>query len=114
VRRDGRWEVKTTMSMPGMNMPPTTGIQCVTKEEVDNPTPPQGSGAPSDCKVSNYKFSGNKATFDMACSSPQAMTAATETIYGVDKYDSTMTIQTSSGQSIVMKSTAKRLGDCVK
>lgn len=119
VRRDGQWEVKTEMSMPGvtMQMPATTSMQCVTKADVDNPAPPQGRGGPSDCKVSNYKFTGNKATFDMACSSPSAMTGASEIIYGVDKYDSTMTIQTSRGgqpMTMVMKSTAKRLGDCVK
>ena len=47
-RRDGKWEVTTEMDMPGMpmKMPPFTNIQCVTKEEANDPlkAAPKGRG----------------------------------------------------------------------
>ena len=65
-RRDGRWEVKTEMEMPGMpmKMPAMTSTQCITKEQVEDPqrSVPQGRGAPNNCKVSDYKVTGNKVT----------------------------------------------------
>jgi hypothetical protein len=122
VRRDGRWEVKTEMSMPGMtmNMPATTTTQCITQAEADDPQkqmPPEGRGMPSGCKVSDFKVDGNKVTYNVTCTSPQPATMAAEMVYGVDKYDGTMTMQMSRGgqpMTMVMKYTGKRLGDCVK
>ncbi len=117
-RVDGKWEVKMEMSMPGMTMPATTTTTCITKEEAADPQklmPPPGRGAPSDCKVSDYKMVGNKVTYNVTCTSPPS-TMAAEMIYGVDKYDGTMTIQTARGgqPTMTMKHTGKRLGDCVK
>ena len=122
VRRDGRWEVKMEMMMPNMPMamPPTTVTQCVTKEDAADPQKamaPQGRGAPAnDCKVSDYKQVGNKVTYNVSCTSPQPMKMAAEFVYGVDKYDGTMTMEMSRGgqpMQMTTKYAAKRLGDCV-
>ena len=120
-RIDGKWDVKMEMSMPGssMQMPLTSTTTCITKEEAADPqrlAPDQGRGAPSDCKVSDYKMVGNKLTYNVKCLTPPS-TMKAEMVYGVDKYDGTMTVESVSGNkpmTMVMKYTAKRLGDCVK
>ena len=63
IRRDGRWEVTMQMDMPNMpmKMPPIKTVQCVTKEQVDDPNQlPKGAQEKNkDCKVSDYKVTGN-------------------------------------------------------
>ena len=121
-RIDGRWEVKSEVSMPGMSMPPTTSTQCITKEEAADPqkqVPSQGRGgaANDSCKVSDYKIVGNKVTFNVKCDAPQPATMAVEMVYGVDKYDGTMKMDMARGgqpMSMTMKYAGKRLGDCTK
>ena len=123
-KRDGKWEVKTEMIMPGMQMPATTVTQCITPADAADPAKsvpqaPAGRGArggadPS-CKMSDYKVVGNKVTYTMTCAAPQAMTISAEMIYGVDKYDGTMTMNMDRGgqpMAMTIKYTGKRLGDC--
>src|SRR5262245_21600760 len=57
VRRDGDWEIKVEMQMPGMPMalPAQTVRQCITPQDVEDPqrsVPPSGRGQNS-CKVSD-------------------------------------------------------------
>ena len=122
-RRDGNWEIKMEMAMEGMpqGMPPITTTQCVTKEEAEDPRKmiPQGPGRGNagDCKVSDYKYVGNKATWSMSCTGQMAMTGTAEVVYGTDSYTGTMTMNTSRGgkpQTTTLKYNAKRLGDCSK
>ncbi len=123
-RRDGNWEIKMEMGMEGMpqGMPPITTTQCVTKEQAEDPSKmlPQGPGRGNnmgDCKVSDYKYVGNKATWSMACTGQMPMTGNAEIVYGNDSYAGTMKMITSRGgqsQTMTMKYDAKRLGDCAK
>jgi hypothetical protein len=116
-RRDGRWEVKTEMEMPGMpmKMPAMTTTQCITKEQADDPqrSVPQGRGAPNNCKVSDYKVTGNKVSWSMKCEGPEAMSGTGEITYGENTYDGVMKM-VREGQTMTMKYTGKRLGDCPK
>ena len=116
-RRDGRWEVKTEMEMPGMpmKMPAMTTTQCITREQADDPqrSVPQGRGAPNNCKVSDYKVTGNKVTWSMKCEGPEAMSGTGEITYGENTYDGVMKM-VREGQTMTMKYTGKRLGDCPK
>jgi len=117
-RRDGRWEVKMEMEMPGMpmKMPPTTTTQCVTKEEADDPqraVPQAGRGARKDCKVSDYKVAGSKVTWSMKCEGPEAMSGTGEITYGENTYEGVMKMDR-QGQVMTMKYSGKRLGDCTK
>ena len=116
-RRDGRWEVKTEMEMPGMpmKMPAMTTTQCITREQADDPqrSVPQGRGAPNNCKVSDYKVTGNKVTWSMKCEGPDAMSGTGEITYGENTYDGVMKMER-EGQTMTMKYTGKRLGDCPK
>jgi hypothetical protein len=119
-RRDGRWEVKVEMDMPGMpqGMPPMTSTQCITPEEAKDPQKamPQGGrggrGGTSDCKVSDYKVDGNKVSWSMACPAQQ-MSGTGEFVYAGDTYTGTMKMDR-GGQAMTMKYSAKRLGDCTK
>lgn len=115
ARRDGRWEVKTEMSMPGMsmNMPPTTQTQCITKEEAQDPQKALAQGGPGQekCTVSDYKSEGNKVTWKMTCGG--GMSGTGEMVYKADTFEGVMNME-GQGHQMVMKSTGKRLGDCIK
>lgn len=115
-RRDGKWEVKIEMQMPGMTMPAQTVTQCVTKEEAADPLkamPQGGRGVnASDCKVSDYKVEGNKVTWAMTCEKDR-MTGMGELLYAGETYTGSMKVNT-QGQAMTMKYSGKRLGDCTK
>jgi uncharacterized protein DUF3617 len=127
-RRDGKWEMTTQMEMPGMpagrGLPPMTVTQCITKEQAADPQkslpqPPQRGGQQSDCKVSDFKSTGNKVTWSIKCTTPNQVDGTGEAVYGTDTLESTMTMNMQmarGGQTMPMqmtiKSTGKRLGDC--
>ncbi len=119
--RPGRWEVAMQMQMANspVQMPEIKTTQCVTPEQVKDPTSalprgPQGGGdAKSDCKVANYKVSGNTATWQMSCTTPQPMTATGEIAFTDDTYNGTMKTTLPQG-TMTMKMAGKRLGDCDK
>jgi hypothetical protein len=126
-RRDGNWEVTTTMEMPGMPagmaMPPMKSMQCITKEQANNPNsmvpprPQRGRGNDGDCTVTDQKITGNKITFNMKCTGAQPMTGTGEITYAGDTYTSALVTNMERGgqaMQMTMKSTGKRLGDCVK
>jgi hypothetical protein len=119
-RRDGRWEVKMEMEMPGMpaRMPPMTTTQCITPEEAKDPQKamPQGRGGRGNqnCKVSDYKETGNKVTWSMRCEGAEPMTGTGEFVYAGDTYTGTITMEGSGRGAMAMKYTGKRLGDCTK
>jgi hypothetical protein len=119
-RRDGRWEVKMEMDMPGMpaGMPPMTTTQCVTPEEAQDPQKlmPQGGrgrGGNENCKVSDFKTEGNKTSWAMKCDGPPPMSGTGEFTYAADSYTGVMKLDR-GGQPMTMKYTGKRLGDCEK
>ena len=118
-RRDGKWEVKIEMDMPGMpvNMPAMTTTQCVTPEEASDPQkamPPQGRGGGNqDCKISDYKVDGNKVSWSMKCEGKQPMSGTGEFVYAADAYTGQMKMDM-GGRGMSMKYSGKRLGDCTK
>jgi hypothetical protein len=115
---DGRWEVKMVMSMPGMpkEVPPATTTTCVTPEEAKDPQKMIANAQlaqQSNCKINDYKTTGNKVTWAMTCEGEQAMTGEGEYIYAGDTYTGTVKV-TRAGQVMTMKYSGKRLGDCTK
>ena len=112
--RPGNWQVAVRMNMPGMgDMPPMTQTQCVTPAMVKNPeaSVPKGPEG-GDCKMSDYKFTANTATYKMTCTKPTPMTMLGEMKYsGTDAYTGTMTMD-ASGQKMTMSFDAKRIGEC--
>jgi hypothetical protein len=118
--RPGRWEVVMQMDMPNMpmKMPEMKTTQCVTPEQAKDPagalpTGPQGGRGNSDCKVSDYKVSGQTVTWKMACTMPQPVTGAGEMTFTDNSYVGAMKMATAQGD-ITMKVSGTRLGDCTQ
>jgi hypothetical protein len=116
--RAGRWETTVQMQMPGspIQMPEMKSTRCVTPEDAKDPskslpTGPDGRGQKSDCKMADYKTSGNTATWKMVCTTPQPMTSTGEMTFTDDSYTGTMKADMAQGQ-MTMKLAGKRLGDC--
>jgi hypothetical protein len=119
-RRDGKWEVKMEMDMPGMpaGMPPMTSTQCVKPADANDPQKlvPQGRGGrgnQGDCKMSDFKTEGNKTSWTMKCEGQTPMTGTGEFVYATDAYTGVMKMDM-GGRSMTMKYTGKRLGDCTE
>lgn len=120
--RPGLWEV--TMQMPMPNMPAAAQMpemklppQCITPEQAKDPANtlprgPQGRGArKDDCKVADYKMSGNKATWTMTCTTPDKLTSTGEMTFADDSYTGAMKMVTAQGE-MTMRVAGKRVGDC--
>ena len=119
IRRDGRWEVKVETDMPGMpaGMPTaTTTIQCITPLDATDPQktmPPGSRGTAGDCKVSGYKTVGHTVSWSLTCEGAEPMTGTAELVYDDDAFTGAMKMDR-GGQSMAMKYTGKRLGDCIQ
>jgi hypothetical protein len=115
-RRDGRWEIMVDMGMPA-GMPPMKMEQCLTKEQAEKPEsllPPQGPGGDgtnNDCKITDQDISGNKVSWAMSCTTPQEMTGTGEFVYADDTFEGVMKMLM-QGQTMSMRFSGKRLGDC--
>lgn len=114
--RPGQWETIMQMSAPNMpaQMPAMKNTRCVTQQEIDSPTRalPNSGKTPNDCKVSDYKNSGNTVTWNMACSST-GMTGSGELRFNGDAYEGLVKMMVQQ-QEMSMKITGKRLGDCTQ
>ena len=119
--RPGQWETTMQMQMPnmpaGFQMPANKNTVCITADQAKDPAnavPRQtgrGRGGKDDCKMSDYKTTGNTTTFTMVCTSPEKMTGTGEMTFGDDSFTQTMKMVMAQGE-VTMKTTGKRLGDC--
>ncbi len=65
--------------------------------------------------MTDYKLTGNTATYKMACKEPVPLNMTGEMKYaGTDAYTGTMTIDMGGGQTMAFAIEAKRIGDCAK
>ncbi len=120
--KPGKWEIKTTVTMPMMpEAKVTTQTECITPEEASDPLAAiieEGT-----CKVLNKEENGNTLEFELECEGEMGMkmngkghfTANGTTASG--KMEMTMNMQQMGGQgSQSMKMTqeweGKRIGDC--
>jgi hypothetical protein len=110
--REGKWEITSSMDMPGMpfKVPPTVVSHCYTEEDVKDQKKVIANKN-SDCTVTDMKKTGNKLTWKMKCTGKSKGTFSGETTFGKDIYESTMNMQ-SEGRSMTTKSKARRIGDC--
>lgn len=115
VMKPGLWEVTTSMEVQGMpkGMPPMKTQHCYRPEDVKDlrKTMPEQAN----CKVDDWKQSGNTVTWKTSCSGEMAGTMtgsikyAGETYSGVNKFNLSR-----GGQSMQMtqKFDARRIGAC--
>jgi hypothetical protein len=120
--KPGKWEIKTTVTMPMMpEANVTTQTECITLEEASDPL--AAIMEKSNCKVLNKKESGNTIEFEVECDGGMGMkmngkghfTANGTTATG--KMEMTMNMPQMGGQGgQSMKMTqeweGKRIGDC--
>ncbi len=115
--REGRWEVTMELGMAGtpVKMPPMTTTQCVTKDQINDPSraiPTAPGSQANDCKVSDYRVTGNKVAWKMACSKPEPLSGSGELSFtGESAYTGVVTMTMPQGD-MTMKLSGKRLGDC--
>ena len=116
--RAGLWEITMQMEMPNMpvKMPAQKVNQCITPEQIQTPEKALPSGPsknPNDCKVSDYKTTGNTVTWKIACTGQQPVTGSGEMHFNGDTYEGVMNMEMQQGK-MSMKYSGKRLGDCTK
>jgi Protein of unknown function (DUF3617) len=111
--RDNLWEITTKMEMPRMPMamPAQTIQQCLGKNSKDEDYLPRRDN----CRVLESQRTGNRVTFKMACSAPEAIDITGEMNLGGETYDGKMLmVARTAGQSMEMTNTfsGKRIGTC--
>lgn len=103
VLADEQWEVTTSFEMTGMpfQMPPTTSKVCVPPGEQSKQ---KMVPADKNCKVSNFKTSGNTSSFHMECSGEHAMSGDGQITWSGNSYQGKFNAQTKmNGQTTAMK-----------
>jgi len=82
---DEQWEVTTSVEMTGMpfQVPPTTTKICVPPGEQSKQ---KMVPADKNCKVSNFKSTGNTSSFHIECTGPQAMSGDGQITYSGNSY----------------------------
>ena len=120
--KPGKWEIKTTVTMPMMpEANVTTQTKCVTLEEASNPL--AAILKEGNCKVLNKKESGNPIEFEVECDGGMDMkmngkghfTANNTTASG--KMEMTMNMpqmgdQGGQSMKITQEWEGKRIGNC--
>ncbi len=114
--RPGKYEVTAEMDMPGMKMAPQKDVQCITAEDLKDLSKalidPEEA---KNCKVSNYKVSGNKVTFNTTCEEEGVkMASTTELTYTRESFTGVMKSKDDAGRVMTIRTTAKRIGECAK
>ena len=108
---EGLWEITTKMNMQGMDMPPVTHTQCITKNDLV----PQGSEQPGqECKIADVKASGNTVTWIMKCNGKGGeVTGTGEITYSGNSFKGTMTISMpQANMKMTSNLSGKRIGKC--
>ncbi len=114
--REGNWEITMQVEMAGMSMkmPDIKDTRCITKDMLKDPALTVPSASPdknNDCVVSEYKATGNHATWKVTCSVPVPLSGSGEVTYAGDTYSGSMTMATGAGE-LKLQYKGKRLGDC--
>ena len=102
------WQITTQMSMPGMpmNMPPQSSQVCAAREWK---TPP---GVSRDgCTNSDFKMTGDTATWNVVCTGQQSMTGRGEVTRTADGFKGAIKFM-GDGFAMNIDLEGKRTGDC--
>jgi len=101
-----QWEYTMSIVAPdGSSTPMNTLTACRSASAALRPAPQPN------CKVEDFKSSGNKASFRLVCGPPQSMTMTGEVTRNGDTTSGTVRMQ-QNGQDMVMKQSSRKLGSC--
>jgi hypothetical protein len=109
----GKWQTTVEMEIPNMpvKMPPTNFAHCITKEQAENPEAAiPKSAKDSGCKYTDLKVDGNTVSWKIECEKQKLSGTGTAT-YTDDSYTARADMEM-QGQSMKMKYSGKRVGDC--
>lgn len=103
-----RFRVTSKMEMAGFSMPGQTNEVCGPKNgNAQSLVPKQDN-----CRVENYRASGNKVTYNMVCTGKDATTGRGEfEMLGPDAYRGKM-VANVEGETMTMSFEGRRIGDC--
>ncbi len=111
---EGRYEITSTVKMPGMPMqpPPTTITECVTQQD---PVPNQQADN-GNCKITDMKTVGNTVTWKMECDQQgQKMKSRGKMVYHGGRFEGKVDTQMGPEAGNMKISTTiegRRVGDC--
>lgn len=111
--QEGLWEITSTMSMPGMQMPPMVHQQCLSEKDLV----PQSKQPGQDCKITDVKVVGDTVSWKISCTGQGGdMKGTGTTTYKGSSFDGTMTMTMGgpSGTTVTMKMSGRRIGKCNK
>ena len=125
--KEGMYEYKMTMDMgqvPGMPAgmaPQTMTMQnCVRAEDIEKGGMNKGrdgKGMSENCKIENFKMSGNNASYTMTCKGGPDMTADVAMSFGGDSFKQDMKMVMNQGgrvMNMTQKMEGRYLGPCTK
>jgi hypothetical protein len=100
-----QWEYTMSLQAQGMSMPMGTIKTCRVPASSLKP------GLGENCKLEDYKRTGNTASFRAVCGPPQPSVMSGEMTRTGDTMSGTFRLE-QGGQTMVMKQTARNLGSC--
>lgn len=103
----GKWEVTTTMQIPGMSPITSTSTQCLTENDS---TPDTGE---QNCTTSTPVINGNTVTWSSVCQSQDCgeTTSSGSITYSGDTFTGSVTMDSSCGNYTIQMS-GRRIGAC--
>ena len=122
--KEGMYEYKMEMDMGQMpGMPPGMGKQnmtmqhCITAEDIEKGGLNKGRDGqmPKNCEIQNFKMSGSTASYTMACTGENKMTADSVITFQPNGYDMDMKMKMDRGGQVMtmnQKAQARLLGPC--
>ena len=109
----GLWEITTETHMQGMNMPPSTITQCITKDDLI-PRPGSQPGQEQECEITDVKVSGDTVTWRMRCTGEGGDVESQGSItYHGDRFEGISTVNIiDAGMTMESHMTGRRIGEC--
>ena len=100
-----RWQITTTLSMPGMALPPSVLSVCQDAKQREQPPVPD-----ENCQVQDIRRSGNTLRWQMVCE--EGSGEGEITFQGRDAYSGTFNLTSADGQRMGGRIAGKRVGTC--
>ena len=97
-----------------MMQKPNVTQHCITQTDVDHVSQQIAQGRPNqpqNCQVTEHSFSGSQLKFTTQCAHNSAHFEGT---VGSDSFQGTMVSTSDKGQTVTVKVSAHRIGDCSK